>query len=63
MNADFCKMRNVRSTLWKQPNIRHLHDRLKTQGILLDFDDSASSAERPPKLLEDVSSSSEEEEF
>mmetsp|Transcript_29565 Transcript_29565/g.55427 ORF Transcript_29565/g.55427 Transcript_29565/m.55427 type:complete len:353 (+) Transcript_29565:228-1286(+) len=27
LNADFCKIRNVRGTLWKQPNVQAVHKR------------------------------------
>jgi atypical dual specificity phosphatase len=41
LNAEFRKVRNVRSTLWKQPNIRDLHRRLrKNPGAFDDIRDS-----------------------
>ena len=42
LNSEFCKLRNVRKTLWKQPNIKMFHDRLKTKGTLvLDMKESS----------------------
>jgi atypical dual specificity phosphatase len=29
LNEELCQIRNVRSTLWKQPNIKEFHSRLK----------------------------------
>eukprot|EP00542_Grammatophora_oceanica_P011425 CAMPEP_0194038048 /NCGR_PEP_ID=MMETSP0009_2-20130614/10317_1 /TAXON_ID=210454 /ORGANISM="Grammatophora oceanica, Strain CCMP 410" /LENGTH=311 /DNA_ID=CAMNT_0038680419 /DNA_START=23 /DNA_END=958 /DNA_ORIENTATION=+ len=34
LNEEFCKMRNVRKVLWKQPNIRAFHTWLRTGGVL-----------------------------
>jgi atypical dual specificity phosphatase len=39
LNAEFGKMRNVRSTLWKQPNIQALHQRLLEKGSFYDAGD------------------------
>jgi atypical dual specificity phosphatase len=39
LNADLCKIRNVRSSLWKQPNIKDLHTRLLRQGTFIDVHD------------------------
>ena len=42
LNSEFCKLRNVRKALWKQPNIKMFHDRLKTKGTLvLDMKESS----------------------
>mmetsp|Transcript_902 Transcript_902/g.1105 ORF Transcript_902/g.1105 Transcript_902/m.1105 type:complete len:261 (+) Transcript_902:24-806(+) len=35
LNKKFCKLRKVKSTLWQQPNIRSLHDRIKKGTLLL----------------------------
>ena len=41
LNAEFCQVRNVRSSLWKQPNIRELHRRFqKTPGVFDDIHDT-----------------------
>jgi atypical dual specificity phosphatase len=32
LNAELCKVRNVRKSLWKQPNIQALHHRFKNTG-------------------------------
>lgn len=32
LNAELCKVRNVRKSLWKQPNIQALHQRFKNTG-------------------------------
>jgi atypical dual specificity phosphatase len=39
LNAQFGKVRKVRSTLWKQPNIRALHQRLLEKGTFVDVED------------------------
>jgi hypothetical protein len=62
LNHDLRKLRNVRSTLWKQPNIRQLHTRLIQKGTLLDIGDLISSNESPPKLVDDVSDGGSDEE-
>ncbi len=43
LNAELRKRRDVRKTLWKQPNILNLHSRLLEKGkVLLDiFEDEA----------------------
>jgi atypical dual specificity phosphatase len=41
LNADFCKIRNVRKSLWKQPNVQALHRRfLETGGVLENVNDT-----------------------
>ena len=58
LNSEFCKLRNVRKTLWKQPSIEQLHTRLLEKGtLLLDF------ADPPPEMVDDVSSTSDEEDL
>lgn len=32
LNAEFCKVRNVRKSLWKQPNVQALHKRFRETG-------------------------------
>jgi protein-tyrosine phosphatase len=54
LNSDFRKLRNIRSTLWKQSNLQQLHKRLKETGTLLTVDESSEVA--PPKLTDDSSS-------
>lgn len=40
LNANLRKIRKVRQNLWKQPNIRALHDRLiRSEGSLVDLND------------------------
>ena len=56
LNSDFRKLRNVRSTLWKQPNLQILQKRLKETGTLLTLDDVPSSEVNPPKLTDGSSS-------
>lgn len=56
LNSDFRKMRNVRSTLWKQPNLQMIQKRLKETGTLLTLDDVPSSEVNPPKLTDGSSS-------
>jgi hypothetical protein len=34
VNQDMCALRNVRPTLWRQPNIGRLHSRLLRTGVL-----------------------------
>lgn len=34
LNAEFCKIRNVRKTLWRQSNIKQFHSWLKSGGKL-----------------------------
>lgn len=59
LNASFCKLRNVRKTLWKQVNIQELHSRLLRTGKLT----GGSDADNPPPalILDDFSDSSEDE--
>mmetsp|Transcript_102960 Transcript_102960/g.297692 ORF Transcript_102960/g.297692 Transcript_102960/m.297692 type:complete len:165 (-) Transcript_102960:1419-1913(-) len=48
LNANLCKQRDVRKTLWKQPNMLRLHSRIKEKDkVLLDIIDEGgdSSAE------------------
>jgi atypical dual specificity phosphatase len=46
LNADFCKIRNVRKSLWKQPNLQALHRRfLKTGGVLENVHDTFFQSE------------------
>jgi hypothetical protein len=52
LNADFCKLRNVRRTLWKQTNLRQLHARLIQKGTLLGMEDEPGDPP-PPKLIDD----------
>lgn len=52
LNSEFRKMRNVRSTLWKQSSIQQLHQRLKETGSLMTMDDMPSSDVPPPKLID-----------
>jgi atypical dual specificity phosphatase len=41
LNADFCQKRNVRKSLWKQPNVQALHRRFReTGGSLANAQDS-----------------------
>ena len=56
LNSEFCKLRKVRTKLWKQTNIEHLHNRLMEKGtLLLDISDP------PPKPLDDVPSDSSDD--
>jgi len=59
LNSDFRKLRNVRSTLWKQPSIQQLHKRLKETGTLLTVDDIPASKVPPPKLTDGIDSDDE----
>ena len=34
LNAEFCQIRNVRKSLWRQPNINKFHSWLKSGGKL-----------------------------
>eukprot|EP00980_Cylindrotheca_fusiformis_P004709 scaffold993_cov110-Cylindrotheca_fusiformis.AAC.19 len=64
LNRDFRKLRNVRSTLWKQPNMKQFHTRLLTKGTLFDTDDIVATNESTPRLVQDVSDrDSDEDEF
>lgn len=56
LNSNFRKLRNVRSTLWKQPNIQQLHKRLKETGTIMQVDEIPSLEVPPPKLIDDISS-------
>jgi protein-tyrosine phosphatase len=60
LNAGFCKLRNVRKTLWKQANIQELHSRLMRTGKLT----GSSDADGPSPRF-DIGDSSErsEDEF
>lgn len=46
LNQLLSKQRNIRKSLWKQPNLRKFHDRLREKGlkILLDMDEGPSSS-------------------
>lgn len=59
LNANFCKLRNVRKTLWKQASIQELHSRLLRTGKLM----GSSDADDPPPapILDDSSDSSEDD--
>ena len=62
LNSSFCKLRNVRKTLWKQANIQELHSRLLRTGKLTwSSDDDAD--DRPPALILDDFSDSSENDF
>ena len=52
LNSNFRKLRNVRSTLWKQPNLQQLHKRMKETGTLLTVDDIPTSEVAPRKLID-----------
>lgn len=61
LNAEFCRIRDVRKTLWRQPNIRQFHSWVKSGGkirlnIRLDPDNTVMD----PTLLEDSDGSSNE---
>ena len=45
LNHDFCKIRNVRSTLWKQPNIIKFHS-LVSGGNSPDLEDTEDSGRK-----------------
>ena len=38
LNQYLCTLRNVRKTLWKQPNMRRFHDNLKENAAAFDMD-------------------------
>jgi hypothetical protein len=61
LNSNLCELRNVRKTLWKQPNIRELHSRLLRTGVLTDSEDSNS--EKDATVLDDLSSASDEDDL
>ena len=67
LNRQFCKLRNVRKTLWKQSNLQTFHKHLKTKGTLLldvgtNKDDSTTADADALRIIDDVSSSSSDEE-
>jgi protein-tyrosine phosphatase len=61
LNAELCRLRNVRRTLWKQANIQQLHERLIIKGGLWTDDDDF--IQELPKFLryDDDPSSSEDD--
>jgi predicted protein tyrosine phosphatase len=61
LNASFCKLCNVRKTLWKQTNIQELHSRLLRSGKLKGSSSDAEDDPPPALILDDFSDSSEDE--
>jgi len=57
LNREFRRKRNVRSTLWKQPNILQLQSRLKEKGrVLLDMEETEVAAEESSPVAEESTS-------
>ncbi len=53
VNADLCKLRNVRKKLFKQPNLKALRDRLvRSKGSLVDLNDEFFKEEKNDEVDE-----------
>jgi protein-tyrosine phosphatase len=63
LNAELCRLRNVRRTLWKQASIQQLHERLIVKGGLWTDDDDDSPQDMPKFLLDDYDASSSEDDL
>ena len=46
LNEKLCSMRNVRKSLWKQPNVNIFHEWLKNGGMMSDSEDDDYSSSR-----------------